>query len=359
MKKRTLAPDGAGRRRRPTRLRLHLFACCLPLTLAAQATTSSLAAADTRARPSQTGAASPSPAPQGAESFDTPALILEVARNERAMTARRLEYTWTAKTTERELNKRGEVTKESVSVYEVYPVHGEFARKLVSKDGVPVSRERAEKELKQAAERLEKAAQEEQKRGESKTPPPAPSPAEAQNPAGIPSFGFSTGQRSRSGLSTSEISLAVFRFFRYDEFHSPRRERLRERDTIVLDFRPRPDFRPANEIQKPYARLAGRVWIDAADKAVVRLEAWPDGSQPPGANAAGVAAEPSVVFEHERTADGVWLERLVRIKTYGHKDVFNGIELDFTKENSDFRRFSAGAGDEKLEAPKEKPETKP
>src|SRR5919202_5179061 len=188
MRKRTLAPNAAGRRLDATRPRRQLFVACLALALAAQTTLSSLALAATETREcrAQTNAAAPAPAPQGAESFDISALILEVARNERAMTARRLEYTWTAKTTERELNKRGEVTKESVSVYEVYPVHGEFARKLVPKDGVAVSRERAEKELKQAAERLEKAAQEEQKRGESKPAPPAPSPAEAQNPAGVP-----------------------------------------------------------------------------------------------------------------------------------------------------------------------------
>jgi hypothetical protein len=96
---------------------------------------------------------------QSAEGSETSALILEVARNEKAMLARRLEYTWTVKVTGRELNKRGEVTKQSVEVFEVYPVVGEFARKLVSRDGVPVSQERAEKELKKTAERLEKAAQ--------------------------------------------------------------------------------------------------------------------------------------------------------------------------------------------------------
>ncbi|MDT7690466.1 MAG: hypothetical protein QOE46_3225 [Acidobacteriota bacterium] len=299
-----------------------------------------------------------SAARQTAESLDVSALLLEVARNEKTMLRRRLEYTWTAKVTDRERNKRGEVTKESVNVYEVYPVLGEFARKLISRDGVPVSRERADKELKKTAERLEKAAQEEQKSGENKTPPPpTPKPtADAQNPAGIPSFGFTTGHKNSSGFSSSEISLAVWRFFRYDEFTAPRRERLRDRDVIVLDFRPRADFHPTDEVQRPYARLAGRLWIDAADKAVVRLEAWPDDT---GAKSAGASAttthESSVVFEHERLPDGVWLERLVRVESYGHKDIFNGIELDLTKEATGFQRFTTGAGEEKLDPPREKP----
>src|SRR4051812_16249544 len=79
---------------------------------------------------------------QAAEGLDVGALLMEVARNEKAMLQRRLEYTWTAKVTDRELGRRGELKKESVSVYEVYPVRGEFARKLVSRDGVAVSRER-------------------------------------------------------------------------------------------------------------------------------------------------------------------------------------------------------------------------
>ncbi|HEX7957189.1 MAG TPA: hypothetical protein VF508_09615 [Pyrinomonadaceae bacterium] len=287
---------------------------------------------------------------QGAEVPDTTALILEVARNEKAMLARRLEYTWTAQVTDREVNKRGQVTKQSVTVFEVYPVRGEFARKVVSEDGVAVSPERAEKEMRKTAERLEKAAQEEQKRAEGKLPPPpTPTAAEAQNPAGVPSFGFSTGQRHSGGLGSQEISMAVWRFFRYAEFTRPRREQLRGRDAFVLDFRPRADFRPANELQKPYARLAGRLWVDAADRAVMRLEAWPLDAQPAKA---GATPEPAVVFEHERMSDGVWLERLVRIRTYGHKDVFNGIDLDFTKETTDFRRFSSDAGDEKLDEPK-------
>ncbi|HWS89737.1 MAG TPA: hypothetical protein VN282_22390 [Pyrinomonadaceae bacterium] len=184
---------------------------------------------------------------QSAEGSEVKALLLEVARNERAMGARRLEYTWTLKVTDREPGKGGDVKRQSVNVYEVYPVRGEFARKLVSRDGVPVSRERAEKELKQTAERLEKATREEQKRTEGKAPPPPPQP-------------------------------------------------------------------------------------------------------PP---------DPVVVFEHERVSEAVWLERFVHINTYARKDLFNGIKLDTAKESSDFQRFTARTGEEKLDEPKRDGESPP
>ena len=307
-----------------------IIAACLSLTLFAQAAW--LASAQSKS----------------AESVDVRALLMEVALKEKSMLARRLEYTWTAKVTERELGKRGEVRKESSSLYEVYPVRGEFARKLLERDGVPVSQERADKELKKAADRLEKAAREDQKRAEAKPTPPK-TPEQEQNPSGLPSFGFSTGHRESNGFNTTEISLAVWRFFRYCEFTNPRRETFHGRDAIALDFRPRADFRPADEIQNPYAHLRGRLWVDAADKAVARLEAWPDDA--PTSDDL-LPREPSIVFEHARVSDGLWLERLVRIKTYGRKQIFNGVELDLTKEVANFKRFSSLAGDDTIDAPK-------
>lgn len=316
-----------------------ILAACLSLTLSVQPAWLASARAQSDAK---------------AESVDVRALLSEVALKEKSMLARRLEYTWTAKVTDRELGKRGEVKKESSSLYEVYPVQGEFARKLLERDGVPVSRERADNELKKTAERLEKAAREEQKRAESKpAPPPAQTPEQLQNPSGFPSFGFSTGHRESNGFSSTQISIAVWRFFRYCEFTNPRRETLNNREIVVLDFRPRADFRPADELQKPYAHLNGRLWIDAADKAVARLEAWPD--EAPTSSVAPTHV-PAVVFEHARVAEGVWLERLVRIKTYGRKQIFNGIELDLTKEVTDFKRFSSLAGDDRVDPPTEKPQ---
>jgi hypothetical protein len=325
-------------------LKAWLSSLCLSLTLFAQG------AAYLRAGASDEAIASSNQdgARAKAEPVDVRALLTEVALKEKAMTARRLEYTWTAKITDRELGRRGEVRKESSSVYEVYPVRGEFARKLLERDGVAVSRERADEELKKTAGRLEKAAREDRKHADAKPTPAAPkTPEQEQNPSGLPSFGFSTGHRDSNGFSTTEISLAVWRFFRYCEFTNPRREVFNGRESILLDFRPRADFRPADELQKPYARLVGRVYPDAADKAVARLEAWPDEAQ-----TSSNAPEPSVVFEHARLPDGVWLERLVRIKTYGRKQIFNGIELDFTKEVYDFKRFSSVAGDDRVDAPK-------
>lgn len=291
--------------------------------------------------------------PSDLTKLDVNALIREVAQSERAMQPRRLEYTWTAKVTERESGKRGEIKKETVKIYEVYPVRGEFVRKLVSENAVPVSPQEAEKQFKKAVANLERAAREEKKRSATNAPPPQSATADA---TGIPTFGFSNGFKFRDGLSTGEFSFAPWRVLRAGEFFAPRRESVGGREVVVLDFRPRAGFIPANDLQKPYAKLGGRIRIDVADRALARLEAWPLTTNTASATKLVILTrpnEPSIIYEEARLPDGMWLESLVQIRTTADKAVFNGVETDTTKEVGDFKRFAASAGDATIEKTKE------
>ncbi len=57
------------------------------------------------------------------------------------------------KETAREINSKGEVKKETVKVYEVFPIaNREPVMKLISENGVPLSGERAAKEQKRVEE---------------------------------------------------------------------------------------------------------------------------------------------------------------------------------------------------------------
>jgi hypothetical protein len=276
---------------------------------------------------------------------DSPALIRAVAQSEHAMQPHRMEYTWTMKLTEREVNKRGEVTKETIKVFEVYPVRGEFVRKLISENGVPISAEKADEQLKRAVNKLEQAEQADQKHADTKTPPPTP------DPSVLPSFGFTSSFSFRENFSTGKFYFNAARILRACEFYAPRRAQLQGRDVIALRFHPRADFKPADELQKPYAQLMGNIWIDTADKTVARLEAWPIIATP----ASGRPAEPDIVYEETRLPDGMWLESLVRINTTAHKSVYNGVDVNVTKEMGDFKRFQTTTDDAQVAAPKPPP----
>jgi hypothetical protein len=290
----------------------------------------------------------------GAESVDIPALIREVAASERANNKNYADYTYTAETSEYVM-KDGKLVKERVTVAEVYPQYGESVRKVISRDGIALSPEESEKEFKRAVEGFKKSEQELAKRRaeaakQSAAPPPAP------DPKAIPAFGPVWGFSHRSGLSSGSFVLSLSNFLRAGEFSNPRREQFHDRDAIVLDFRPRADYAPPSDAQKPYARLAGRIWIDAADKQIMRLEARPvpDASKK-GRGTEAERAEPSVVIEQTRLPDGRWKESLVYLNTLADKDIFNGISRDIMEEMTDFRRFDATTGDATVDASKPPP----
>ena len=293
----------------------------------------------------------------GAEALDIAALIREVALAERANNRNFSEYTYTSRVTERE-SKDGRVTKETVTVAEVYPQYGEAVRKVVSRDGVAVPADEAEREFKRVIRELEKAEREAAKRREQAArqaagPQAPPAPA----PDAIAYFGPQWGFSFRSGFNSGEFVLSLWHFLRACEFHAPRLERLSGRDVIVLSFRPRADFTPARDSQKPYAKLAGVVWIDAADKNIARLEAWPaPGASPKGRAPATSEKDPAVRIEQTRLPDGRWKESLVRLNTTADRELFNNVARDHTEEMTNFQRFTTKAGDAAVAAPPAKPE---
>ena len=68
------------------------------------------------------------------------------------------------KETGREINSKGEVKKETVKVYEVFPIaHREPVMKLISENGVPLAGERAAKEQKRVEEEFAKAEREQER----------------------------------------------------------------------------------------------------------------------------------------------------------------------------------------------------
>ena len=53
--------------------------------------------------------------------------------------------------------------------------------------------------------------------------------------------------------------------------------------------------------------------------------------------------------------DGVWLPRFAQVNASARVLLFAGMSINQTEEYSDYKRFSAKTGEEKLDAPKPKP----
>jgi hypothetical protein len=258
------------------------------------------------------------------KNFSIPALIKECGDNQRAMNRRVFEYSWTSREVSHGLNRKGEPTKEITKVFENFPRNKRGAKIALSKNGKLNSDKDVEKQRLRVAKELEK---DEQERSQQK-----------QETANL-EFGISIKQ-----TDTKQVFFKVFNFLRADEFYNPRRENYNGRETWVLDFKPLknlPEMPPAISSIKV---LVGRVWIDAVDKIVVRLEAWE-----PDASGANKIVEPQVVMEYGLLPENIWLLKSVRINTLKNPSLFNNVVIDWRFEKTNFQHFETEIKDYKTE----------
>nr|MBA3241114.1 hypothetical protein [Acidobacteriota bacterium] len=282
--------------------------------------------------------------PPGDPSLDIAALLGELERNQDEVDKRVNEYTFTRKVTEREVNDRGELKEERVNVYEVYPFVGYgWIQKHVGENGAPLKPERAAKEEKRVAEEMLKAERDLPKR-------------EAEREKERAKREAKKGEKGGAAEEGDDVGIATF--LRAWELVSPRRERFQGRDTIVFDFRPRPGFRPTSRGENIVSKLAGIVWVDPVERQIMRLEArLVEGFKIAGGLAVSIRPGAAFVFEQTRLADGVWLPRYSQVSVSARVFLLAGMTINQTNEFSDYKRFSAKAGEDKLDAPKqEKPE---
>jgi hypothetical protein len=288
--------------------------------------------------------------PPADSTLDIPALLRDLSKNQEEDDERVNDYTFTQKVTEREVDDHGQVKKEKVSVYEVYPIadYG-WVEKLVVENGAPLSPERAAKEEKRAAEELEKAEREapklKQKREQKRAERRAKRRAKSSDKAKAGGAG--------EGNEETDDDVEISTFLRACEFFSPRREHFRERDVIVFDFRPRAGFRPSTTGETIVSKLSGVIWIDPAERQVVRLEArLVDSFKMGGGLVASIKPGSAFIFEQTRLPEGVWMPRFSQVNASARVFLFAGMSINQTREFGDFKRFSTKTGEDKLDAPK-------
>ncbi len=261
---------------------------------------------------------------------DIAKLVRSAQLNGRTMSQRVFDYSWKSKTIVRNY-KRSRLLKETEQDHEVYPAPGltYVAQRLVKENGLPLSAKRAAKEAKRFSEELKAAELEEaifnnQMQSD-------------ENKTGCPVFGIWTVLNSPGGVETS---LGISDFLCFASFFNPRRERKNDRDSIVLQFRPRDNFvAPAKE-KMPFAKLVGAVWIDVDDKIVTHIDAWLvddartfQGPLP--------ATPPAIIFDDMRLADGMWVRRFRYVDTRKDPVAFNGLNLEWKQDFSAYQRYYA------------------
>jgi hypothetical protein len=284
--------------------------------------------------------------PAAAERFDVLALLREVSRNQDEVEKRVTEYSFFQKETERQIDGKGIVKKETIKVYEVFPLPNRAPiKKLISENGVTLAGDRAAREDQRVQEEFTKAERDKDKDAEKA----AERRAERERK-----------KAAQKGKDEDE-DLEISQFFRNCEFISPRRERFQDRDAIVFDFRAKPGFKPRTRQENLISKLIGVVWIDPLDKQVIRLEArLAEGFKIGGGLLVSLRPGAALVMEQMRLKEGIWMPRMAQLNLSIKVLLFGGGDINQTMEWSDYKHFSAGVDSYKLGSPKsEEPEKKP
>ena len=268
--------------------------------------------------------------PAATENLDVAALLREVGKNQDELDRRVAEFAFKQTETDREINDKGELKKQTIKVYEVYPLpNRQPVQKLISENGVPLAPDRAAKEERRVNDEFLKAERDKEK-DEKKV----------------------ARRRAEAEKKSKEEGTEISPFLKACEFVAPRKEMLEGRETIVFDFRPRPGFRPQNREESLIAKLIGVVWIDPIDKQVIKLEArLAEGFKIAGGLVASLKPGAALVIEQTRMAQGVWLPKFAQVNLSVKVLLFGGGDYNKTIEWSDYKHFSGDVKDYKIEAP--------
>lgn len=293
------------------------------------------------------------PAAIGDKVVDVPALMKEA--NCKGSGDMLIEYFYVMTLAKREKNKKGRV-KEDIRVYEVYiPTlkSGTRARGVLlmtSRNGVPVPPGEMEKERLQAGKRLEKA-EDEIERATGSRPAKATEDTTGMLPLGTyPRTGIN---RAAFGIGRGGAALDARTFLKACELKLIGREQVDGRETLVLSFTPQAGAQLGDK-EKYIAQLGGTIWIDAEDRIVTRLAAWPLITKD-ASNADSTSAHekpPAVYLEMTRLPEGVWLPKSSRINGADYPKLFDHVSYDSVISYSEYKRFSTETKDVQLELPK-------
>ena len=237
-------------------------------------------------------------------------------------------YSYIQRSTKREIGKDGVLRDKESETFQLSFYKGNRIRRLIEKNGKPLSTNDQEDADKDAAKRVEEIEKQIAK-------------SESKSKSGPPS---EEGRR----VSIAEV-------LRASKLTNPRRERFRGRDVIVFDFEPDPnfDFKNAKSMLKFFGKTAGVMWIDEKDKQVARVEATLfDNYNVGGGLLAKLKKGASFTLEQERLNNEIWLPSLADINLSVRVLLVKGIDLNQQIRSYDYRKFTTEVKDAKVDEQK-------
>ena len=260
---------------------------------------------------------------------DIPQLLKEIQANADEIDRLLENYSYTEKTTSRELSKNGVLNTTETETSQLSFYKGYRISRLVAKNGKALTTSQQRKEDKKVGKRVKKIEKRIAKQESRKV-----------------------SQSSNGSPDGEDRRISVAEVLRASKLLNPRREILSKREVIVFDFEPNPDFdfKNAKSFLKFFGKTTGAVWVDAKDKQVVRLEAvLADSYKIGGGLLAKLRKGASFVLENNRINDEIWLPSRADINLSVRVLLFGGVKVNQKLDFFDYRRFTTEVKDSKVD----------
>ncbi len=226
------------------------------------------------------------------------------------------DYIYRRTETEEHSDGHGGVKKREVRVYDVFWLQGVPVRKMLSKDGRPMTTE----ELKKEDERIDKEVAKVKERREKK---------DAQ--------GKQTSPRG-------EEEVTVSRFLELGVFSNERRVTVNGRETIAVDYAGDPTAKTRNRMEDVIRDLAGTVWVDEEDKTIVKLDGrFLNAFKIGGGLLVNIRKDTSFRLEQKKVNGEVWLPERIEGHGAARAMLFFNFDGSVWVEDSEFRKFKGSA----------------
>ncbi|HEX6895574.1 MAG TPA: hypothetical protein VF146_09885 [Bryobacteraceae bacterium] len=250
-------------------------------------------------------------APLGAQ--DAREIVRKSVELDQANWLRMKDYTWTATETERGLDSKGQAKSERTNQWETVVLYGEPHRRMLERDGKPLTPDQQRKEQQKLDTAVAKLARETDAQRERRL-------AEQEK------------QREKDRDFLREVTDLY-------ELKIEGEDKIDGQDVWVISATPKPGYVPKRRDARPLLKIQGRIWIDKREYQWVRIEAETTGTISYGLFLARLNAGAKLLFEQTRINDEVWLPKFERVSGSGRLGLVKKIALEQDLTWSNYKKF--------------------
>lgn len=242
-------------------------------------------------------------------------MLRQVAAKDMENDKKQRDYTYTEREVENHLDGKGRISSTESKTFDVMELYGEQVRRLVAKDGHPLSGDDARKEEEKIQKRVDK------RKNESENDRAKRREREEKD-------------REKDRKFVSEVADAYD--FRLVGIESPA-----GRETYVIDAEPRPGFHAQLAEAKILPKFRFRAWIDKQELEWKKLDIQCIDTVSFGLFIARLHKDSRILIEQTRVNDEVWLPQHISAKVDARIALVKGFNIQADVTFSDYKKFSA------------------